>query len=126
MQAPLPIDEPDFVALVREGLAREADRLWFRAGCLPLASGHGWAEPLPYRQLAADDLDALARVVLRQGFVPSRLADDVTDAAHALPLVAELPGEALLETRLVRDDGDLVILIEIARPLPPEEVMELP
>lgn len=124
MRGALRIDEPDLMTLVREGLVREADRLWFRAGCLPLASGHGWAEPLPYRQLAADDVEAVAGLLLQHGFVPERLAEHPADAAHALPLVAELPGEAVLETRLARDGADLVVLVEIARPLPRAETVE--
>ena len=118
------IDEPELMALVREGIEWDADRLWFRAGCLPLASGHGWSEPLQYRQLAADDVVAVARLLLHHGYVPERLAEDPADAAHALPLVAELPGEALLETWLSRDGADLVVLVEIARPLPRAEAIE--
>jgi hypothetical protein len=118
MQAAARIDESELMALVREGIDWDADRLWFRAGCLPLATGHGWAEPLPYRQLAADDVEAVAGHLLRGGFVPERLAGDRTDAAHELPLLTELPGEALLETRIARDGAELVVLVEIARPLP--------
>jgi hypothetical protein len=118
------IDEPELMALVREGIGWDADRLSFRAGCMPLASGHGWAEPLPFRQLAADDVEVVAGVLLREGFVPQRLADDPADAAHPLPLLAELPGEALLETRLLRDGADLVVLVEIARPLSRPDAIE--
>jgi hypothetical protein len=118
------IDEPELMALLRESIGWDADRLWFRAGCLPLASGHGWAEPLPYRQLAADDIEAVAGLLLHHGFVPERLAEHPADAAHALPLLAELPGEAVLETRLARDGADLVVLVEIARPLPRAEAIE--
>jgi hypothetical protein len=118
------IDEPELMALVREGIGWDADRLWFRAGCLPLASGHGWAEPLPYRQLAADDVEAVAGLLLQHGFVPERLSEHRADAGHALPLVAELPGEAVLETRLARYGADLVVLVEIARPLPRAEAIE--
>jgi hypothetical protein len=124
MQAAARIDESELMALVREGIDWDADRLWFRAGCLPLATGHGWAEPLPYRRLAADDVEAVAGHLLRGGFVPDRLAGDRTDAAHALPLLTELPGEALLETRIERDGAALVVLVEIARPLPRADAME--
>lgn len=124
MQAVLRIDEPELMALVREGIGWDADRLWFRAGCQPLASGHGWAEPLPYRQLAADDIEAVAGLLLQGGFVPDRLFDHPADAAHALPLLAELPGEAVLETQLARDGADLVVLVEIARALPRAEAIE--
>jgi hypothetical protein len=124
MQAVARIDEPELMALVREGIEWDADRLWFRPGCLPLASGHGWAEPLPYRQLAAEDVEAVAGLLLREGSVPARLCDDRADAAHALPLLTELPGEAVLETSIAREGAGLVVLVEIARPLPRAEAVE--
>lgn len=117
------IGEDDVLDLLREGLANEADRVWFRAGCAPLAVGHGFARKLPFRQLAAEDVAAVAELMLYQGYVPDCIAEDPADAAHALPVLCELPGEAILETRLVREDEGLVVMVEIARPLEfPEEL----
>ena len=117
------IGEDDVLGLLREGLANEADRVWFRVGCAPLAVGHGFVRSLPFRQLAAEDVAAVAELLLFQGYVPDCVAEDPADAAHALPLLCELPGEAILETRLAREDGDLVVMVEIARPLEfPEEL----
>ena len=111
------IAEPELIALLRRGLEGEADRVWFRAGCAPLATGHGWARKLPFRQLLAEDVEAVAGILLAQSFVPERLAADPTDAAHELPLLCELRGEALLEARFALQEGALVVVVEIARPL---------
>jgi hypothetical protein len=117
------IGEDDVLGLLREGLANEADRVWFRVGCAPLAVGHGFVRKLPFRQLAAEDVAAVAELMLYQGYVPDCVAEDPTDAAHELLVLCELPGEAILETRLAREDGDLVVMVEIARPLEfPEEL----
>jgi hypothetical protein len=115
--------EQELLELLREGVAHQADRVWFRVGCAPLAVGHGFVRKLPFRQLAAEDVDTVAEILLREGYVPQCLADDPTDAAHALPLLGELPGEAILDTRLGRDEDGLVVMVEIARPLEfPEEI----
>jgi hypothetical protein len=120
---PSRIGEADVLGLLREGLRDEADRIWFRAGCAPLAVGHGFARSLAFRQLAADDVAAVAELLLRESYVPERLADDPSDAGHELAVLCELPGEAILETRIAREDGSLVVMVEIARPLVfPEEL----
>ena len=117
------IGEQDVLGLLREGLANQADRVWFRAGCAPLAVGHGFARALAFRQLAAEDVAVVAELMLFQGYVPDCVAEDPVDAAHELPVLCELPGEAILETRLAREDGELVVMVEIARPLEfPEEL----
>jgi hypothetical protein len=119
------IGEDDVLGLLREGLDHEADRVWFRVGCVPLAVGHGFARKLPYRQLAAEDVAAVAELMLYQGYVPDRVALDPADAAHELHVLCELPGEAILETRLAREEGELVVMVEIARPLEFPEELEL-
>jgi hypothetical protein len=111
------IAEAEVLELLREGLESEADRVWFRPGCAPLAVGHGFARKLTFRQLAGDDVDAVALLLLLQGYVPESLSDDPVDAAHGLPLLCELPGQAILEARLAREEGELVVMVEIARPL---------
>lgn len=111
------IAEAEVLELLRQGLQGEADRVWFRAGCAPLAVGHGFAKPLRFRQLAAEDVDAVAELLLLQGYVPESLCEDRCDAAHALALLCELPGEAILESRLLREEDALVVVVEIARPL---------
>jgi hypothetical protein len=111
------IGEGEVLELLREGLESEADRVWFRPGCAPLAVGHGFARKLAFRQLAADDVDAVAELLLAQGYVPESLSEDRADAAHALALLCELPGQAILETRLAREGAELVVMVEIARPL---------
>jgi hypothetical protein len=117
------IGEDEVLGLLREGLDHAADRVWFRVGCAPLAVGHGFARKLPFRQLAAEDVAAVAELFLFQGYVPDCVAEDPVDAAHELPVLCELPGEAILETHLAREDGDLVVMVEIARPLEfPEEL----
>jgi hypothetical protein len=122
-RTPSRIGEADVLGLLREGLQDEADRIWFRAGCAPLAVGHGFARALAFRQLAADDVAAVAELLLRESYVPERLADDPSEAGHELPVLCELPGEAILETRIAREDGSLVVMVEIARPLVfPEEL----
>jgi hypothetical protein len=122
-RVPSRIGEADVLGLLREGLRDEADRIWFRAGCAPLAVGHGFARALAFRQLAADDVAAVAELMLRGSYVPQRLADASADAGHELPVLCELPGEAILETRIAREDGGLVVMVEIARPLVfPEEL----
>jgi hypothetical protein len=119
------IGEDEVLGLLREGLDHEADRVWFRVGCAPLAVGHGFARKLPYRQLAAEDVAAVAELMLYQGYVPDRVAEDPADAAHELAVLCELPGEAILETRLAREEGQLVVMVEIARPLEFPEELEL-
>jgi hypothetical protein len=111
------IGEPEVRELLVEGLESEADRVWFRPGCAPLAVGHGFTRKLAFRQLAAEDVEAVAELLLLEGYVPEALADDAADAAHGLPLLCELPGQAILETRLTRDGDDLVVMVEIARPI---------
>lgn len=111
------IGEAEVLELLRQGLYGEADRVWFRPGCAPLAVGHGFARPLRFRQLAAEDVDAVAELLLLQGYVPETLSEDRSDAAHAIPLLCELPGEAILESRLLREGDALVVIVEIARPL---------
>ncbi len=111
------IGEPEVRGLLVEGLESEADRVWFRPGSAPLAVGHGFTRKLAFRQLAADDVEAIAELLLLEGYVPESLAEDAADAAHGLPLLCELPGQAILETRLARDGDDLVVMVEIARPL---------
>jgi hypothetical protein len=117
------IGEDEVLGLLREGLANQADRIWFRPGCAPLAVGHGFARKLPFRQLAEEDVAAVAELMVWQGYVPECVAEDPVDAAHELPVLCELPGEAILETHLGREDGGLVVMVEIARPLEfPEEI----
>ncbi len=111
------IGEVEVLGLLREGLREEADRIWFRAGCAPLAVGHGFARPLAFRQLAAEDIAAVAELLLRESYVPECLAADPAEAGHELPVLCELPGEAILETRMGREDEGLVVMVEIARPL---------
>ena len=111
------IGENEVLGLLQEGLDHEADRVWFRPGCAPLAVGHGFVRTLAFRQLAADDVEAVAELLLLQGYVPEALLEDPVDAAHAIPMLCELPGQAILETRLAREDGELVVMVEIARPL---------
>jgi hypothetical protein len=119
------IAETEVLELLREGVAHEADRIWFRAGCAPLAVGHGFARKLPFRQLAAEDVAAVAELMLRQGYVPDCVAEDPVDAAHELPVLCELAGEAILETRLGSEEGGLVVMVEIARPLEFPEELEI-
>jgi hypothetical protein len=117
------IEEREVLGLLREGLAQEADRIWFRPGCAPLAVGHGFARKLRFRQLLSEDVGAVAELLLRESYVPERLADDPADVAHELAVLCELRGEAILETRLAREEGGLVVMVEIARPLEfPEEL----
>src|SRR4029453_6187992 len=103
------------LGLLRQGLQEEADRIWFRAGCAPLAVGHGFARKLAFRQLAPEDVAAVAELLLRESYVPECLAEDPADAGHELPVLCELPGEAILETRIGREEGGLVVMVEIAR-----------
>ena len=111
------IAESEVLGLLREGLEGEADRIWFRSGHAPLAIGHGFIRKLAFRSLAADDVAAVAELMLLQGYVPDALCDDPTDAAHEIPMLCELPGQAILETRLVTEGTELAVLVEIARPL---------
>jgi len=111
------IAESEVLGLLREGLEGEADRIWFRSGHAPLAIGHGFIRKLAFRSLAADDVAAVAELMLLQGYVPAALCDDPTDAAHEIPMLCELPGQAILETRLVTEGTELAVLVEIARPL---------
>ena len=53
------IGEPEVRGLLVEGLESEADRVWFRPGSAPLAVGHGFTRKLAFRQLAADDVEAI-------------------------------------------------------------------
>lgn len=111
------IGESEVLLLLRQGLDGAADRIWFRSGCAPLAIGHGFVRKLAFRQLAADDVSAVAELLLLQGYVPDALLEDPVDAAHEIPLLCELRGEAILETRLMSHEGELAVLVEIARPL---------
>jgi hypothetical protein len=119
------IEEREVLGLLREGLAQEADRIWFRPGCAPVAVGHGFARKLAFRQLAAEDVGVVAELLLRESYVPERLAEDPTDAAHELPVLCELRGEAILETRLAREEAGLVVMVEIARPIEFPEELEI-
>jgi hypothetical protein len=111
------LGEGELMALLREGLRGGADTVYFRAGCAPLAAGHGFASKLSFRQLAAEDVEAVAAALLLRCHVPERAAVDPADVAHALAVLCELPGEALLETRVARDGSDLVVAVDLARPL---------
>jgi hypothetical protein len=111
------IAEEEVLGLLQEGLESEADRVWFRPGCAPLAVGHGFVRTLAFRQLGADDVAAVAELLLLQGYVPEALSENPVDAAHPIPMLCELPGQAILETRLSCEDGDLVVMVEIARAL---------
>ena len=111
------IGEDEVLELLQAGLDQQADRVWFRPGCAPLAVGHGFARKLAFRQLAADDVAAVAELLLLQGYVPDSLLEDPVDAAHEIPMLCELPGQAILETRLACEGGELVVMVEIARPL---------
>jgi hypothetical protein len=116
MEATL-IGESEVLGLLREGLEGEADRIWFRSGSAPLAVGHGFIRKLAFRSLASDDVAAIAELMLLQGYVPESLCDDPTDAAHEIPMLCELPGQAILETRLLTEGEELAVVVEIARPL---------
>ena len=112
------MSEAEVLSVLQAGLENDADRVWFRPSCAPLAVGHGFARKLAFRQLAGEDVDAVAELLLREGYVPEALHGDACDAAHELPILCELPGRAILETRILRDaSGELVVMVEIARAL---------
>src|SRR5262245_29813068 len=83
------MSESEVLSVLRAGLDGDADRVWFRPGCAPLAVGHGFVRTLAFRQLAGEDVDAVAELLLGQSYVPEALLDDGCDAAHELPILAE-------------------------------------
>jgi hypothetical protein len=111
------IAESEVLGLLREGLEGEADRIWFRSGHAPLAVGHGFIRKLAFRSLASDDVAAVAELMLLSGYVPEAICEDPTDAAHEIPMLCELPGQAILETKLLTEGTELAVVVEIARPL---------
>jgi hypothetical protein len=112
-----PIGEDEWMAVLREGLHGGVDRIHFRVGAPPLGAGHGFSQPLGFRQLAVCDLDAIAEILLRLCYVPERAEDDTTDAARPLGLICELPEEALLVPHIGLREGRLHVVVELARPL---------
>ena len=112
------IDERTLLQAIRLGITSGASRIHFRAGCAPLCSWHGGEQQIRYRQLTGQDTEAIAGFLLERAHVPEQYASDACEAARPLALLCELPGEALLQVRLGReDDGVLAIAVDIARPV---------
>lgn len=120
MEAALrPIDEGTLLKAIRLGISLGAEQIHFRPGHLPLYTWDDGVRQLDYRQLTRDDTAAIATLLLERAIVPGRIASDPTDAAHALAIRWELPGEALLEANLGADRGGLAVSLEIVRPMSP-------
>ena len=112
------IDERTLFQAIRLGITSGASRMHFRAGCAPLCSWHGGEQQIRYRQLTGEDTEAIAGFLLERAHVPEQYYGEACEAARPLALLCELPGEALLQVRLGReDDGILAIAVDIARPV---------
>ena len=116
-EIPALIDETTLLGAIRLGISSGADQIHFRAGCLPLYTWHDDARQLHYRQLTAEDTERIAGMLLERALVPERVCADPADAAHALELFFELPGEELLEVNVARERSALSVAVEIVRPL---------
>ena len=112
-----PIGVDEWMGVLQEGLDGGVDRIHFRVGAPPLGAGHGFSQPLGFRQLAVCDLDAIAGMLLSLCHVPESTSSDPTDAAKPLGLVCELPEEALVVPHIGLRNGRLHVVVEIARPL---------
>ncbi len=119
-----PIDDATLLRMVRYALATGGDRLCFRPGRRPAQEGLGGGRELRHRQLTGCDTSAVADSLLRRVRVSERLRSSGVDAACSLPLLVELPGEALLEARFAPAPGGLEITLDVIRPLPDPFVLE--
>ena len=112
-----PIGVNEWLDVIHQGLEGGVDRIHFRVGAPPLGAGHGFSQPLGFRQLAVCDLDAIAGMLLELGHVPESAASDPTDAARSIGLVCQLPDDALVVPHLGLRNGRLHVVVELARPL---------
>ena len=117
-----PLDDRTLFRMLRYALATGADRLQLRPGFRPMVDGPGGARALRFRQLAGDDTAAAAAALLARARRPERLRH-AGEGGHALPLLAEEPGEALYEARLAPAPGGLQVAVDVLRALPPGEVV---
>ncbi len=112
------IDERTLFQAIRLGITSGASRMHFRVGSAPLCTWHGGEQQIRYRQLTGQDTEAIAGFLLERAHVPDQYLGDACEAARPLALLCELPGEALLQVRLVREPrGVLTIAVDIARPV---------
>jgi len=120
-----PVDEGTFLRMIRYAVHTGAQRLLLRPGCRPLAQGLGGPRRLRHRQLTGDDTRAIAGHLLGRAVVPARLGEAGCDAAQALGLWLELPGEALVLAELAADRGGLRIALELVPALPEGVAIEV-
>jgi hypothetical protein len=113
-----PLDETTLRRMIRYALQTGGTGLHLAPGARPRVTGLGPERSLRYRQLTGDDTRAAAGCFLAQSRVPERLTRAEHDAASALYLFWELPGEALVEPRLAATPGGLTLTLDLIPPIP--------
>jgi hypothetical protein len=119
VQEPLSaIDEQTFVRMVRYALATGIDTIHLRPGKRPLMDGLGGSREINYRQWTGEDSRELLSIFLDNAHVPERLQTSSGEAAQALWLCYELPGQALIEPHLDSAPGGTALRLDVIRPMP--------
>jgi hypothetical protein len=117
MTALEPLSDATLWRMLRFALHAGAERVHLRPGHPPLLVGPGDARPVRFRQLAVDDTAAAASHLLARSRLAAHRAREGARGATQLPLLVELPGQALFDARISRDRAGLAIAIDVLRPL---------